>query len=474
MKKRFLTYAFFLLLFLSCREKQAEPLIAEVGQLKISLRDFKERAELTIRPAALNTDPQSLKQITLNALIAEKLFALEAGHEAWITDNVKLGDYLTGIREQKMREMHYLTLAWDQVQADQELTAQIMAAAGRKFQLSYFDVPLTSEYDSLSRLLRRYPLEAVVGGVYPGRAPQLQEITWSEVLNTEMFDSLFARDVEPGQIIGPVLRQDGRVFFFRVDGWQNTINLSENEQATARRRIENMLRQQAAIEKYDQVIAGLMQGKDLEFDLDGLIPLVNLLGPLYLDDQTGNRLDENPAGKFTRPEKLDSLAQSEKTGRSVLKIDGQNWTIAEIFEAVNTHPLVFREKKFPRRKFGEQLKLALADLIRDHYITRDAYARGLDKDPEVIRTGQAWQDYLYSVLHREKMLQAKKDPAQPDLEFLDREVRRLREKYKPQIRINTELLARTELNQIPVLALQQNVPYPLVAPGFPQLTLNNQ
>ena len=64
-------YSFlFFIVFLACKstKKDSEEIIlAQIGEKKISVREFKERSELTIRPPNFKD-----KKTTLNNLIAEK------------------------------------------------------------------------------------------------------------------------------------------------------------------------------------------------------------------------------------------------------------------------------------------------------------------------------------------------------------------------------------------------------------------
>ena len=74
-----------LIFFLGCSEdgseKPGEVLIAKVGNKTISRFEFIRRAEYTIRPAYCRSDNYIHRKIVLNSLLAEKLFALEAGEQ---------------------------------------------------------------------------------------------------------------------------------------------------------------------------------------------------------------------------------------------------------------------------------------------------------------------------------------------------------------------------------------------------------
>ena len=53
---------------------------------------------------------------------------------------------------------------------------------------------------------------------------------------------------------------------------------------------------------------------------------------------------------------------------------------------------------------------------------------------------------------------------------LDTYIDKLQEKYSDVIEINIEEYKKIKLTSIDFLALQKNVPYPIIVPSFPQIT----
>lgn len=478
MKSKSIILLFFLLLLYACvAEKKPADVLASVENKNIYLEDFKDRAELTIRPA-LFRDAGDQKRLILNTLIAEKILALEAEKYPQIRNNEKLEVYVTGIKEQKMRSMHYQKNALDHVTVDEQKVQKIAETAGRNYQLQYFDVATSFNYDSIDTLLKNGQISFTQAfeKVYPEQEIPKQQIGWRDVYSTELFDALYVNRAEPGQLIGPVKRADNRVFFFKVNSWKNRVISSETEITQIKDEIRQYLRNTAAGGKYEQVISELMSGKSLVFEMQGLIPLINMLGPVLLREDSDANFLNDPTQRMQQEVKLDSLRNaSAKFGKQiVLSVDNQPWTIDKILAEMTVHPLVFRQKKFARKEFGEQLKFALADMIRDRYITQDAYEKEYDRDEQIKRGERLWEDYFYTVMMREKYLSEKQDEQMNDLEYLDRKVRDLRNAYKNKIQVNTKMLAQTDIADVQLFALQKNVPFPLATPGFPLLTLDDR
>jgi len=468
----------FLLIFTCTQVDRNDSTIASVKGRKISVNDFKDRAELTIRPAFLRGKNFNQKRIVLNSLIAEKILAHEAESDSQITRNEKLQKYVNGIKEQKMREMHFKRFALDQVTVDNNLVEDILETVNRSYDLSYFDISTSTNYDSIARILKDNEdvFSTTMQEFYPDQKLQRQNITWRDVINTELFEDLFKNRAEPGKIIGPVIRQDGRVFFFRVESWQNNIINSETDRQFIRSKIEQQIRDKKAAEKYDDVVSELMSGKELIFELDGLVQLINMLGPIFLKEDGHGNLLNDPANRFNREIRLDTLRQSSHLdeGITIFKVGSRMWSMNDVLNEIERHPLIFRKKRIAKKEFGESIKLALVNLVRDHFITKEAYKMGFDKTPEIQEAESLWTDHFYALLLREKYLSSKTDSLMHDLEYVSKKVGELRVKYTADIIVNEELLDETEIADVQLFAFQKNVPFPLVSPGFPLLTMDDK
>jgi hypothetical protein len=50
----------------------------------------------------------------------------------------------------------------------------------------------------------------------------------------------------------------------------------------------------------------------------------------------------------------------------------------------------------------------------------------------------------------------------------------LRQKYNDQVFINTDAFEQIKLTSVDMFVIQRNVPFPVMVPGFPQLTTHNK
>jgi hypothetical protein len=143
----------------------------------------------------------------------------------------------------------------------------------------------------------------------------------------------------------------------------------------------------------------------------------------------------------------------------------------ELQKLINVHPLVFRNKKISKKDFPIELKNAIADLIRDHYLTKEAYKLNLDKDPYIDQYIKMWKEHFIASAVRLKLLQSKPTDNE-DIEYLKPMINQLFNQYSDKIIINFKLLDEINLTSIPMHIVNQNVAYQSPIPQFPILTDN--
>lgn len=81
------------------------------------------------------------------------------------------------------------------------------------------------------------------------------------------------------------------------------------------------------------------------------------------------------------------------------RINEAVWTVKDFQKALMSHPLVYRRGNISSKDFGYHFRTAIIDLIRDHYLNRDAYKKGLDQNNIVKRNVTIWQDALLALYH---------------------------------------------------------------------------
>jgi len=228
-----------------------------------------------------------------------------------------------------------------------------------------------------------------------------------------------------------------------------------------------------------------MEGKKLDFDRQTFNKMVNLIGPMYMRspeekrelflNATFNRSAENP--------ELDHLAEGIDAilDDSFFRVEGQVWSVRDFKEELQRHPLVFRKNLPNDTKFAEHFRLAIVDMIRDRYLTQEAYKRGYQDVDVVKRNRQMWHDALIAQHQKNQYLKNTVPNLSDSLntlimirDYLNPYIDQLQEKYNDQIQVNVEQFNKIRLTRTDMIVMQTNVPFPVMVPGFPQITTDSK
>jgi hypothetical protein len=479
----FLTIAIVFALF-GCSESEPDPetaneaVIAIVGDQVITQREFLQRAEYTIRPDYCKENHYIHKKIILNSLIAEKLYALEA--EAMREIDI----LLQGRKEQMMRQLLLIEEGFGKSNPDTTRLLAVFDQAGRTYRLNYFSVsdPLLSEKLRYGLNESGIPFDTLYSEISNEPLPE-REFSWADQDVPQLHEALYLQPVHKGMILGPFTDSDGRHLFVRVAGWTSLMAMGEAQVAQRWKEITDYVSQLEALKKYDSFAAGLMKGQ--QFQLNDLVfsQLLHFLAPAYLgSDAKKKGLLGTLFGNEYQEESAEFIPDINISDEAVLlHLNGKALSIAEFRQMVQRHPLTFRAKKLTKENFPQQLKFAIADLLRDEALNKAAQERGYEKKPEIQQTMDMWRNAYKARAHREKLLanlpdgydRIKNEKAILS-DILEPYTRSLQEKYSDKIQINTKLLAETELSTVDLLVLQPGQPWPVLVPAFPIYTQHNR
>ena len=142
---------------------------------------------------------------------------------------------------------------------------------------------------------------------------------------------------------------------------------------------------------------------------------------------------------------------------------------------IDLHPLVFRDGYYEKMDFSNQVKFALADLIRDMKVDLRAENIGLNNHQSVILEYEMWYDNYCALELRDKILGQ-------DLQLNSLNVRDelneyfllLAQKYSDIIMINVDLLGSITISNIDMITYNKVGPFKFVVPPFPIITDHHQ
>ncbi|MBN2011870.1 peptidylprolyl isomerase [candidate division KSB1 bacterium] len=473
---------------ITCSKKQQPELtgevLAKIGDRTITTDEFIRRAEYTIRPPYCNRDDYIERKIVLNSIIAEKLMALEATDSAdELTQNEQYQNYITGRKEQAMRQMLYQKLAVEKVKLDTSEIKQAFKLAGRTYELKFCNL----KDRGITEKLKTDVLQA--GSNLTDMCQQhlgidelpTRGVGWDSKHEEAIQEALFIAPLKVGQLVGPVETEDGHFLLMEVSGWTDRPVITETAVQRRWNDVKESLTAKHAGQIFREYAAGVMRGKRVEFNRDIFLKLAEMFAPIYIKtpedkkESLNNLFWKNETTPTPPAENIDQIID-----QPLLHIDGYIWTVRDLESELERRPLVFRERRISKQDFPEQFKLAIVDLIRDKYITQDAYKKGYDQLPVVQHNVAMWQDNMLASFQRTKYLNARgivetsNDYINVIENVLNPYIDSLQTKYADTIEIDTDAFEKIKLTHIDMFVLQKNVPFEVIVPLFPLLTTDNR
>ena len=478
-----------LLTFCSRSPEQPEQVVmAQVGDRSITLDEFIKRAEYTIRPDYAKGNHYIHKKIVLNSIIAEKLMALEADDNNELAQSPEFQNYIQGRKEQAMRKWLFRNEGTNKIELSEQEVAEAYRWVGRKYDVAYFTVPTKEQADSVRALLNDPnktfdDVFAEIGG--EGELPT-REVQWQREGDDAIIDALYADSLKIGQVIGPVQAAEHAFTAIKILGWTESVAMSEEQARLRYNDVKERLSRTKALKVYTEFVQDVMQGKELRFDDNTFYKVVDIVKPFYLVSAQDKQKMINT--KFWHQEDTtsidyDAMAQDFEAIKDwpMLTIDGETWTVERLRDEISRHPLVFRNRSLSEQNFPKNFMLAVVDLVRDKYLTKEGYKRGYDNVNVVQQYTNMFRDQALALYHQQEYLREQgseynfyKNYHKVIDEYLNPYVDSLQTKYSDQIYIDTDIFEKVELTRIDMFVMEKNVPYPVAVPSFPVLTTDNR
>lgn len=476
----------FALIFACARKKIPENALIQVGDKYLTTKEFLYRGELTTYPNFPRHN-RNLEKILLNNLIMEKLFILEHGAGSDLARNENFQGYIRGIQEQKMRERLFYEQAYNTVQLDSNEINKRYILSQREYDLEFYSIYNDSIARAFRDKVRANPDSALqlFNNAWDTDQRPTWSVKWKDPDHVNIHEALYSGAVAVDSVIGPMPLDHGQWIWMKVVNWKDVLLMGGLDAELRHKEVIEKTTLNKATLAWDAYMRQVMRGKQIDFDVN----VFKKIADLIYDMRTAN----DPEAKnlvmqrFWQVEDSTLTIADLPTEEAVLQqpfftIDGVTWTVGDFRQAVASHPLVYRKQAGSRGQFYEQFRIAVVDLVRDHYLNKEAYKDGLDKDPEVQRTVEMWHDALLATYERDQALK-RMGSALPDTsdpyrqqklqKAFDDYLQELRTKYHAVIKVNLEEFEKLELSQTQMFVLQNRVPYPVAVPGWPMFGTEN-
>lgn len=486
----FLTVAMLVLLATSCSKKKLHvsavvnlDTLAVVSGRVITTEDFFRRAEYTIRPDYYTGSGYIHKKIILNSLIAEKLFALEQLKKDDLTKNENITAFLTGRKEQAMRQLYFYDQIYSQIKLSDRDLKRAYTNGGRTVHVQYFNIPGEETAEEVRTALQDGISFEEIFSVFSDTGPiPERDVSWlNRNEDKNVIEGLFHKDMKKNAVIGPLKAGDGSILLLKVKSWTDRVFISEQDQRKNWEDSYDRLKEIRARSVYEDRLEGLMAGKQIVFNEPVYIPYVRAVAEYYLKSQEETREFLNEKLWELKPGSINQKAEKfprELKHETLFTMDGENFSIDDLENLLKVHPLVFRKKKMNLPEFPGEFQKAVADLIQDLVLTEECYRLEYHKSVPVLLNQELWYDAILAESMKWNIITGVTDTLfhlqEPGLKIekvLDPKVRELQEKYSESIKIDMKKFESIELTNTPMVVIQPGQPFPVIVPQFPVITM---
>lgn len=444
-------------------------ILAIVGDEVITVEEFIKRSEFTIRPAFCKGNSISEKKVILNNLILEKLIAAEA-ENAGLKLNDRNLHYLMGRIGQAMRQQLFAEVTSGAVKIDTSFILKNLHKLGRVYELSFMNFQNKIEAEN-AKIKAELFFNDNFSDIFTDKENYTKTLKWNESELPVILDVLYFGNIQINQVIGPIANNEGWTLL-KVLGWNENPAITEGETKSRFSRFIDFENKRQGEEIYFQFIKERMKGKDLHFKGEIFTELIKRLGPVFYISEE-NRMNL----KITQKKELEFLTDLQSVdllGQELFSINDEIWTVDRVFELIKIRPLVFRKKTIRKDQFGQYLKWAMGDLIRDYYLTMEAKKRNLYQSEFVKSEVKTWKNYSVckSYLKNKYSNLTSTNSWLTDDKFQS-DMKKMIKKHMAGILIDERKLDSIQLTQINMHAIYAHEPFPEITPGILPLTISS-
>lgn len=451
------------------RSQANEKILAKVGDKEITMQEFLQRSELTIRPNNFKS-----KNTTLNNLISEKILALEAeqSNTNLLQNSAFLGK-LRGIKEQLMREKLYEFEAAGKVVLDSNEVYQKYKASVREYEVEFYVIGNDSASEAIGETLKRYSVSS--DSIFKnlenkiGKKP-VKKVKYFDPDDENITEALFSSLLDTGMVVGPIKLLNGDHILMRVKNWKDEILFSGEDQRIRWNKVTEKIHLAKSLRLWGEYIAEVMKGKKIDYNEEVFFKLADYAYQYYLDtnqpiDSVELRLTEIP-----------NLEEAVNQKSPFFTIDGNVWTVEDFKGELVSHPLVYRARFTDQKTFNKQFLYAIADMVRDYYLNKEAYRLSLDTLKDINKTVGIWKDSYLAVNQEKNILDSALEKGIINngdnigkLNYWESYLTNLQKKYSDSIELDYKEFNKIKLTKIDFVGFKPGVPFPSIVPGFPVL-----
>ena len=437
--------------FLFSNGYNPDEVLARVGKKEITVKDFLRRSEYSPRPLYCRGNTNLDKRIILNLDLDQVPKGIEG--------------YLSGRKKQKMRE-----ILFEKVSEGGNLKAKSFSHWFDLYEMEY-DISYLSIFDIevVASITKEIKNKMNLNDIYyqysdKSNIPTLANVSIFNIDNRALREKLFETKLNTGDIIGPILTDDHITMFVQIDRVGRKIDLNPNSISQKHEEIKFIIDTHIGESLFQYYVEDLMDEMSFTLNPDIYPNFVELVEVWY------SEID-----KKKKDHEYEILISDIQLDQTLLTLNSKDYSVANVIGWIDTHPIVFRDGYYKNLSYSNQVKFALADLIRDNQLDSKAIELKLDEHPSVISEFEMWYDNYCALELRDIILGKDVELSSINVdENLNEHFISLAQKYSNDIMINIDLLDAISISSIDMIAYNKAGPYRFLVPQFPIITNHHQ
>lgn len=371
-------------------EAPAPNVVATVGNRTITASDF-QRAYLPILLYTNKRDNAQTREQVLNDLLGLKILA-QAAETMQLDTTSKIDDWVAPIRRNALlRKMYASEISTHITNPSETQLRTGFLRANESRLVRHLFVRDQSTADSLYRAIQAGETNFYTAAQHIFQDSILRnnggELGWVRFgeLDAALEDTIYA--LNPGRLSRPTRSSYGW-HLVAVDAVQRNKLLTESDYQLLKPRIQRILRERQTFQRSRAFINEFMQKTDLKFNPDVATVVIQILAGRLMDIRDMATTDELP-NISNREIGLMKNDLTPYLDEKILSFRDDSWTVGD---------LVDRLPYLNSRLMFQNLQTAIAHLVRDEVLLREAYDRGFADDPEVRAEVQDRRDQILARL----------------------------------------------------------------------------
>jgi len=377
------------LLFVACgRRAPRSPVLAEIGDRKITVEDFRRNYEFGL--SHLKTGPDR-KRTYLNYMINEAILA-QQGYKLGLQNSERVRRLEQDLMDELLVEAWFDHEVASKITVTPQEIRDAITKAKVSWKLRYWYEPNVEFAGRVHQAMLERGYTSVVDEILrtnPEVQMQPKDFETGYLTYLDVSDELLAaiQDLPMGEISQPVEMEGGFFIFQVLDIRRQGITEYEyQERAESYRQILYYRKLNKAAAAYT---AQFMTPKNVTTKGEPFRLLADALQAWAAQKQEGPR-DFLKAVRTAQPEDGKLYELGQRLGTTLGTFEGGAWTVEDYLKHLN--PGVLKRHFADRSQLRNALNNEIAIAVRDHFFTEAARKKKLDRLPSVQSELTAWRN----------------------------------------------------------------------------------